>query len=264
MDFMSLSRTKQRASLLWYYTLGVLGLRNEDIILTSFPKSGNTWIRFFFCNLVSLREWDGETVTFPKLDATMPELGVSNLLRSWPYETIPRVVKTHKPRWSVFRGCRSILLVRDPRDVMVSYYHFEKGKKQGRFDGSFSSFLHHHKFGLRAWCEHLRSWRESADVIVAYERLKEDDVREFTRMLDAVDISLPRSLIEQAAERSRFEKVRKIESKSGVREKRDHFKEGKRFTRKGETGQWKEYFSTEDLFYLRSKFKKYDIELYDI
>jgi len=147
---------------------------------------------------------------------------------------------------------------------MVSYYHFEKGKKQGRFDGSFSSFLHHHEFGLRAWCEHLHSWRDSADVIVTYERLKEDDVREFTRMLDAVDISLPRSIIKQAAERSRFEKVRKIESKSGVREKGDHFKEGERFTRRGETGQWEEYFDAEDLDYTRGLMREYDIEMYEI
>ena len=261
---MDLTRLKQQVSLAWYYSLGLLGLRRSDILLTSFPKSGNTWIRFFLCNLISIEEWDGETVTFPKLDATMPELGVSNLLRSWPHETIPRVVKTHKSHWPFFGERRSILLVRDPRDVMVSYYHFEKGKKQGQFDGSFSAFLHHPKFGLRAWCEHLCSWRDSADVIIAYERLKEDDLREFTRMLDAVDISLSPSLTKRAAERSRFEEVRKIESESGVREKRDHFEEGKRFTRKGETGQWEGYFSADDMDYMRGLVHEYDIEMYEI
>ena len=264
MDFIPFTRTKQRASLLWYYTLGVLGLRNEDIILTSFPKSGNTWIRFFFCNLISLREWDGETVTFPKLDATMPELGVSNLLRSWSHETIPRVVKTHKPRWPVFYGCRSILLVRDPRDVMVSYYHYETDRQDGGSEDSFPEFIRHPKFGVEAWCQHYASWRSNEAVLLRYEDLKEDDVSEFCRMLEELDVSLGRELIEQAAKHSRFEEVRKIEAEMGVREDEGHFEEGKWFTRKGETGQWDEYFAAEDLRYLRSEIEKYQIELYDI
>ena len=41
------------------YGAGILGLRAQDVILASFPKSGSTWVRFFLCNLVSLRYWEG-------------------------------------------------------------------------------------------------------------------------------------------------------------------------------------------------------------
>jgi len=262
MNFMSLSRTKQRASLLWYYTLGIVGLRNEDVILTSFPKSGNTWIRFFFCNLISLREWEGETVTFPKLDATMPELGVSNLLRSWPHETIPRVVKTHKSRWPVFRENRAILLVRDPRDVMVSYYHFERDKARSTFEGEFSTFIRHPKYGLEAWCKHYQSWKDKATICLRYEELKEDDVAEFTRMLDAVGLDVQRDVVQQAVQRSRFEKVREVEKKHNVRSSGDYFKEGKRFTRKGRTGEWGDCFDNQDLEYYRQIMNAYSIQKY--
>ena len=261
---MTLTRLKQQASLAWYYSLGLLGLREDDILLTSFPKSGNTWIRFFLCNLISLREWEGETVTFPKLDATMPELGVSNLLRTWPHDAIPRVVKTHKPRWSVFRGNRSILLVRDPRDVMVSYYHFEKGKRDGRFVGPFSEFIRHSKFGVEAWCRHYASWQPEASVVVTYEDLKEDDIAEFTRMLRAVGIDVGDDLIREAALRSRFESMKEAEEKEGVRGSGEYFNDKGRFMRRGEKGQWDEYFSRDDLEYANNKLKEYEIDKYNL
>lgn len=261
---MNFGRVKQLTSLAWYYSIGLLGLRGDDVLLTSFPKSGNTWIRFFLCNLISLQEWDGEHVTFPELDATMPELGVSNLLRSWPHDTIPRVVKTHKSRWPIFRGNRAILLVRDPRDVMVSYFHYERGKKKGRFRGEFSEFIRHPKFGFQAWCEHYVSWRANASVVLTYERLKSDDVGEFRRMLDAVDITVSDALIEQAAKRSRFEEMKKVEEKEGVRESEDHFEEDKQFMRKGTSGQWPEYFDEFDLEYTRSLLASNDIDRYEI
>lgn len=250
--------------LIFNYLIGVIGIRSEDIIITSFPKSGNTWVRFFLCNIISLREWGGETVTFPKLDATMPELGVSNLLMSWPHDTIPRVVKTHKPRWPIFRGNRVILLVRDPRDVMVSYYHFETGKRNGQFSGSFSEFIRHPKFGVEAWCRHYASWRTQATVVLTYAELKKDDVETFDRMLETIGVSLSRTLIRQAAERSRFEKIQEVEEKEGVRENSDHFEEGEQFTRKGETGQWDEYFNTTDLYYTRSLIEEYEIDIYNL
>ncbi len=127
------------------YAQGIVGLQENDIILTSFPKSGNTWVRFFLCNLISICEWEGKTVDFTTLDQTMPELGIDNLLRPWKHDTVPRIVKTHKHFWSIFLNHKIILIVRDPRDVMVSYYHFETTKERPRFKGTFSEFIRHRK-----------------------------------------------------------------------------------------------------------------------
>lgn len=257
-----LTFVRERVSLLVHYSLGIIGLNGDDIILTSFPKSGNTWIRFFLCNLVSLKEWDGDTVTFARLDATMPELGVSNLLEAWPHDTIPRVVKTHKPFWPSFAGKRTVLLIRDPRDVMVSYYHFEQNKRRGRSESDFSSFIRQPKYGLKAWCQHYQSWVDKATVCLRYEKLKEDDVKEFSRMLEAIGIEVSRSLIEQAARRSRLKNVRSVEKEHGVRTTGNYFKKGKRFTRKGRTGEWKDYFAEGDIEYYDQLMDKYSIDIY--
>ncbi|WP_118829484.1 sulfotransferase domain-containing protein [Salinibacter ruber] len=261
---MSLQNIENKIHSVIYYTLGIAGLRNKDVVLTSFPKSGNTWTRFFLCNLISLNEWNGKMVTFPKLDQTMPELGVSNLLNEWSYDTIPRIVKTHKERWPIFRGNRTILLVRDPRDVMVSYYHAETGRKKGTFDSSFADFIRHPTFGVEAWCEHYTSWCSQATHVMTYEEMKDDDIQAFDRMLKAIGVSLDRTLIEQAAQRSRFENIQKVEDEEGVRESEDFFEDGSRFTRNGKTGQWEEYFSNGDLRLTRSLVNEYDINIYEI
>jgi len=147
---------------------------------------------------------------------------------------------------------------------MVSYYHFETGKRNRRFDGPFSEFIRHPKFGVEAWCKHYTSWKPHATLVLSYEQLKDDDVKSLDRMLKGIGVSLEREIIEQAAERSRFEKVQEVEEKEGVRKDGGHFEEGERFTRKGETGQWNEYFTPNDLQYTRSLMEEYEIDMYDI
>ena len=112
------------------HLFGIVGIRNNDVLLASFPRSGNTWMRFLLCNLISLCEWDGKRVDFPLLNKTMPEFGVNNLLDEWSHATIPRVIKTHKSFLPIFRNKRSVGIIRDPRDVMVSYYHYMKDRYQ--------------------------------------------------------------------------------------------------------------------------------------
>ncbi|ABK16477.1 sulfotransferase [Syntrophobacter fumaroxidans MPOB] len=243
------------------YAQGILGLRKDDVILTSFPKSGNTWVRFFFCHVISLAEWGDRVVDFPTLDRTMPELGVNNLLLPWQHTTIPRIVKTHKGCWPIFRNRKSVLVIRDPRDTMVSFFHFENGKKTPRFKGTFSEFIRSEAFGLERWFRHYRSWVDHCTVLLRYEDLKVDDIAHFRRMLDALSIRMSDDLLAAAAERSRFGRVKKIERQFG-QTKTDRFKADYMFARSGETGGWHDYFSNEDLEYYTELSRKYRLAHY--
>jgi hypothetical protein len=44
--------------------LGLCGLKSDDIIIASFPKSGNTWMLFILANIISLCEMDGRQIDF--------------------------------------------------------------------------------------------------------------------------------------------------------------------------------------------------------
>ena len=241
----------RRLQIVKRYAQGIAGLQKEDIILTSYEKSGSTWIRFFLCNIISECEWDGRTVDFHTLDSTMPELGVSNLMQPWPHVAIPRIVKTHKRCWPIFHKHKSILLIRDPRDVMVSFYHMRKAYAKSPFRGTFSQFLRHPEYGLKRWFAHYRSWKAHCTVLVEYEKLREDGVQKFKQMLSSLEIVVPSHVVLKAAEKARFDEVRMIEKKFGL-SNAELFNTNYTFTRQGESGTWRECFSADDVAYFES------------
>jgi estrone sulfotransferase len=237
------------------YVSGILGLRQDDILLSSFPRSGSTWIRFVLCNLISLCEWQGKQVDFALLNETMVELGVSNLFKLWPYSTIPRVIKTHRAYWSVFQGVGGAIgVVRDPRDVMVSFFHFRKDLQRS-YDGTFESFIRDRKSGLLAWFQHCNSWLPYWDKVVRYEDMKCDIYAEFKRILNAVGVDCHEEVVHEAIRRSRFRNVRSLEDSAGCSNLA-------RFIRDGSTQQWRAYFSSADLAYYDGLTKEYGIDLY--
>lgn len=236
-----------------YYATGVVGLRSDDVLLSSFPRSGNTWVRFLLCNLISLNELDGETVDFTLLNRTMPELGVNNLLQPWKWKTIPRIVKTHKNYLPIFSKCRSIGIVRDPRDVMVSYFHFMSHRKQ-LFSGSFSEFIRTQRWGLPAWFNHYASWSKYWTLLIHYEGLKKDTFGELKRLISFLNVTLPDDCLEQAVERASAGKVEPRDTTtSGVP---DHA----RFVRSTGVNQWQDYFEQEDLSYYNSLASSYSFQ----
>lgn len=243
------------------YALGIIGLNQDDVVLASYPRSGSTWVRFFFCNLISLQEWDGQTVDFETLNETMPEFGVNNLMSPWLHKTIPRIVKTHRKYSLIFRGKRAILVVRDPRDVMVSYYHFLLGRRRKPFQGSFAEFIRHPQYGLEPCLAHYDSWRDRANLITRYEELKRDPFKEFERILEFLNVIVDDDLIHEAIRRSDFKSVRSIEEE-GHSGREKEFKKEHRFTRSGRTKQWEGYFDERMLEYYEKLKKKFDFRVY--
>lgn len=226
------------------------------MLLASFPRSGNTWVRLFLCNLISMREWGGREVDFPLLNETMPELGVSNLLARWPHRTIPRVVKTHQRYRFVFGRKPSIGIIRDPRDVMVSYYHFLRDRK-GTYNDSFGEFVRHPRYGLPSWFAHYTSWRDRWAVVARFEDMVEDTPREFRRILVVLDVELSDEDVHQAVARSSIGGMRRAESRA-TSVTRDEA----RFARSGASGQWKAYFSDEDIAYYLELANRFDAHVY--
>ena len=104
----------------------------DDIFLVSYPKSGNTWVRFLLANL--LKEGD-ELIDFKSAIKYVPEIGIHNdelvnLKR-------PRIIKSHELYNAKYP--KVVYIVRDPRDVYVSYFHYLKKKLP--IGLTFSAFL---------------------------------------------------------------------------------------------------------------------------
>ena len=91
---------------------------DDDVFLTSYPRSGNTWTRFLVGNFVN----PNEPVTFLNVERLVPDMYKTAdwVLRRRPR---PRVLKSHECFDARYR--RVIYIVRDPRDVAISNYHWE-------------------------------------------------------------------------------------------------------------------------------------------
>ena len=234
---------------------GVLALRKDDVLLASFPRSGTTWTRHVLCNLISLNEWNGRDVE-PVLDATMPALGANNLFRRWRHPTMPRVVKTHHRYSPAFRNRTAIIIIRDPRDVMVSRYHLIRDKR-AEFTEPFDRFIRDRRHGLENWFKHFSSWRSHASLVLRYEEMLADPHQEFGRMLGTLGVRDHDDLLDEAIARSSFRSLQSAE----MQRTPSAAPEGL-FFRSGSSGQWLDYFDGADRAYYLELATRYGVRAY--
>lgn len=243
---------------------GALSLTRDDVIFASFPRSGSTWLRFIFGNLLAIESGIEEAVDFHYVDSTMPALGNTPLVHSWSYVSLPRLVKTHQPyrRLLFARTDRAVYVERDPRDIAVSYYHFARANALHAFKGSFQDFLRHPRFGLEASIHHHRSWSKRNPIMVTYERLLADPVTEVTAVLRTLGSTVPVSVVEEAVARSTLHHLREAQSRTGI-PGATRFSKDFQFARSGADRAWVKMFTPADVEYYellrrRHRFTRYE------
>jgi hypothetical protein len=233
-----------------------LGLRDTDILLASYPKSGNTWVRFIWANMVSLIERGGETVTFHTVTNELGAEYDQNAYGNIEFDCLPRLVKTHHEySASKFGQNRSIYIIRHPGDVLLSYYKYKVARKGSGIsqEDSLSAFIRSEQFGMPAWTAHVNGWLSQADVIIRYEDLKAGAAEVISSALSDLGLAntVEESVVVEAARRSEFDRMKEIEEEKG-RPNQENFKEGFKFVRKGERGVWKDEYKRKDIKYIQN------------
>jgi hypothetical protein len=214
----------------------------DDIFLTSYPRSGNTWTRFLVGNLIHT----DEPMTFLNLERRVPDMYVhaDREMRALPR---PRVIKSHEcfdPRYKTI-----VYLVRDPRDVAISNYHWEM--KKGSFPESFSmeefvprwmeSFYWPR---LGCWGDHITSWLSTREghpgfVVIRYEDLLADPTRELAKIARLLKIDPTPERLSRAVENSSADRMRQMESsQAGKWVQTKYTRQDKPFVRKASSGGW--------------------------
>ncbi|MGD0413719.1 MAG: sulfotransferase domain-containing protein [Terriglobales bacterium] len=215
----------------------------DDTFLVSYPKSGNTWVRFLLANLM----YPNETVGFANINRLLPAPGVlsKRFLRKL---SRPRILKSHEPFDVRFR--KVIYLVRDPRDVAVSEYHFDLKKRYIDPDVSLEQFVKRFIAGetssYGSWWEHAASWIAArhgnpAFLLVRYEDLLSDPIGETGKIAEFLGIQAGPERLRAAVERSSADRMRKLEKQqadqwTGTKNTRQEIP----FVRAAKSGGWKE------------------------
>ncbi len=213
----------------------------DDVFLVSYPKSGNTWVRFIIANLLKSND---TIIDFHNAIDYVPEIGVhDNILATL---SRPRIIKSHQLYNRDFS--KVIYIVRDPRDVYVSYYHYRK--KHLPKNTNFSDFLRSQDIYPSRWHTHVESWldRDNLTLLVKYEDLLLNPGKEVSKITNIISNKpIESSKINLAIESSSVENMRKIEQAKGrpFLSQQAANKAGI-FVRKGTKGDWKQYFSKAD------------------
>lgn len=231
-----------------------LETRLGDICYTSYPKSGSTWLAYILTLIIN----DGE---IPSADTLRSNLHW--VASSWTYPRTeselealpsPRIFKSHMPYTMAVGGapaetpCKYVYIARNPKDVAVSYYYFEREKSwSGNYSGSWEHWLELFLNGnvqRGDWFEHTLSWwnhSESENILfLKYEDLKNnfaDTLRTLTKFLGR---QLPADVMEQIEQKTSFGSMQQ-EKFSNMHE----VKEFQGFFRKGKIGSWKNQFTAE-------------------
>lgn len=215
----------------------------DDTFLVSYPKSGNTWVRFLLANLI----YPNEAVGFANINRLLPAPGVSSkrFLRNLPR---PRILKSHEPFDVRFR--KVIYLVRDPRDVAVSEYHFDLKKRYIEPGVALEQFVKRFIKGetssYGSWWEHAASWiaarhGNSGFLLVRYEDLLSNPISETGKIAKFLGIKAGPDRLDAAVQRSSADRMRKLEKQqadqwTGTKNTRQEIP----FVRAAKSGGWKE------------------------
>lgn len=239
---------------------GVTHLSPDDIFLASFPKSGNTFMRFLWANIELDLAGDHRIVHFKELDSAFKTNYEGGETGTYQFRHLPRLVKTHVPRQHLPVSARRVLyLVRHPGDVMVSYHKYMQAHPYNWVrQASLAEFIRHPQYGINSWITHTLSWQNRSTVTLAYENLYGNPLEALQDVFVGLDVDLPATeVVERAVEKSSFRSVQRLEEEYGHEEKFARmFQPGAKFARSGKSGQWKHALSAVDIDYIRARLKK--------
>lgn len=224
----------------------------NDLFLVTYPRSGSTWSRFLFGNLIHT----GEAVNFTNVSQLVPTIyeHADRRLRS-----LPRILKSHEcfdPRYP-----RVIHIVRDPRDVAVSLYYYTQkvrvlpdGYPMDEFVSRFlAADVVDWADRLGSWEDHTRSWLclrqgKSSYCLIRYEDLLANTAQEVTRAAPLLQMDLTPSKIERAVRLSSASEMQSLERKqwkqwTATRDSREDIP----FVREAKSGGWRKHLSEDSV-----------------
>jgi len=179
----------------------------SDVFVVTPPKCGTTWMQQIVHGLRT-----GGSLDFDNINDVVPWLQMAHDVGrelDAPQVARPHAFKTHSPLDEVPQGGRYIVVVRDPKDALLSHFRFFEGAffEPGSIDlETFSrdfaesgSAVHRHV--LAAW-----SRRHDADVLLlAFENMKADLSGTVERVARFIGVDVDDEVLEVVVSQSSFE-----------------------------------------------------------
>jgi hypothetical protein len=192
------------------------------IWIVSYPKSGNTWVRFLVCNLVF-----GPQTSAAALNSLAPD--IHELGQSVELPAAPIFLKTHFPFSAelplVSQTAAAIYVVRDPADVMLSNFHYSRRSSNAAAQTTLPQYVEQYlaqggdprwiQLGMGTWDAHVRSWLAVKHpfplLFLRYEDLLADTMQGANQICGFLGLNRSHAEMKQAVAGASFSRMRQIE-----------------------------------------------------
>ncbi|XP_054052804.1 amine sulfotransferase-like [Rissa tridactyla] len=225
-------------------------IKDSDIFLTTYPKSGTVWTQ----NILSLIIHEGHRNGTENMETMerIPWLEYNIKNKDYADLPLPRVFATHLPYYLVPRDLRNkrarvIYVSRNPKDVMVSYYHFSKYMSAVEEVPDFNLFMERFLAGKvlgSSWLDHVAGWYSHAEdfniLFLTYEEMKKDLRSAVLKICNFLGKKLSEEEVDSVVRQATFENMRK-DPRANYENLPDDLvaKDKGSFLRKGTVGDWK-------------------------
>ncbi|XP_067665146.1 sulfotransferase 1A1-like [Haliotis asinina] len=237
-------------------------LRPDDVFICAYPKSGTHWM----WEIVSMVAHEDLVYRNHLERLNQPEFRSIRYLDSL---TSPRVMSSHLhlrhlPRQICENRTKIILLRRNPKSVAVSYYHMTKGMKSVEgceaglvevqdYDGQWDDYLQLFLDGevpWGSWFDCLLDWEterkkhpELQVLDLTFEEMKQNPVSTVLKVASFLGKEMTRQWAMSISEACNFHNLKTRDANAATRCMDLTLKEGYGMYRKGETQEWKKWFS---------------------
>ncbi|XP_050222941.1 cytosolic sulfotransferase 12-like [Mercurialis annua] len=242
----------------------------EDIILAGYMKCGTTWLKSLLFATINRHRFEFSThplltsnpqQLFVILDIIFKqddELPYANNFEAMPS---PRLFATHIP-YSLLpetvtrSGCKFVYICRDPKDVLVSKWHFAqklrlKGIPPLSLDEAFEMFCNGVSHYGPFWEHVLEYWKASLEapnkvLFLRYEDLKREPVAQVKRLAEFLGKPFSveeESVVDEIVKLCSLNNLRNLEVNKSKRF--NSVVKYSDFFRRGEVGDWRNHMTLE-------------------
>jgi len=232
--------------------------------VVGYPKSGNTWLCFLlaYCLNAEYDDLDAPGI-HPTNDYQRRYVKGGLAHRSYQNQ-VGQILKTHRLNIQQPGKKPLIYLIRDGRDVMVSYYFYHRTYINTNSTQKYKNWLRKIRNWSKSnpakdcqdfavflekytdeWVIHVTTWlNRQPTAVISYEDLKTAPEATLNTLFQNLNVEVAPETIQQALAIFNFKQLAK---------RREGEEDRSSFFRKGIVGDWQNHFSAQDLQFFTEK-----------